>query len=137
MRDVAQKSFLPADETVEARGELIDRRPQTSDLVGAFFGLIPNVDFLVGSGLDIERGILVDEYLRTNLPDVWAAGDCAQVYNPAIRNYWVSIGWPNAQRLGEAAARNMLGARARAEEPPANVLTYEGIKVQTAWWREF
>jgi NADPH-dependent 2,4-dienoyl-CoA reductase/sulfur reductase-like enzyme len=106
------------------------------DVLGAFFGLVPNVDFLLGSGLDIERGILVDEFLQTNIPDVYAAGDCAQVYNPALKNYWVSIGWPNALRLGELAAANMLGAAAAANEPPASVLACDGVKVETAWWKE-
>ncbi len=106
------------------------------DLVGAFYGLVPAVDFLFTSGLDIDRGILVDEYLRAGRPDVWAAGDCAQVYNPAISNYWVSIGWENARRLGEVAARNILGAAETAVEPPVNALTYEGVTVQTAWWKK-
>jgi len=106
------------------------------DLIGAFFGLIPDVDFLLGSGLDIDRGILVDESLATNVPNVHAAGDCAQVYNPAIRNYWVSIGWPNAERLGEVAAHNILGETVRAGEPPESALSYEGIQVNTSWWKD-
>lgn len=108
----------------------------TCDLIGAFFGLIPDVEFLLGSGLDIDRGILVNDFLETNVPCVYAAGDCAQVYNPAIRNYWVSIGWPNAERLGEVAAKNILGATVQADEPPASALTYEGIEVNTSWWRD-
>ena len=107
------------------------------DLVGAFFGLIPDVAFLLGSGLDIERGLLVDEHLCTNVAGIYAAGDCAQVYNPSIRNYWVSIGWPNAQRLGHVAAENMVGTVTRAEAPAVSVLTTDGITVQTGWWREF
>jgi len=105
------------------------------DLVGAFFGLVPAVDFLLGSGLDIDRGILVDEHLQTSVPDVFAAGDCAQVYNPEIRNYWVSIGWPNARLLGEVAAINMLGRERRADHIPANALEMDGIVVNTCWWR--
>ncbi len=106
-------------------------------LIGAFFGYVPNVDFLLGSGLDIERGVLVDDHLQTSDPHVYAAGDCAQVYNPDIRNYWVSIGWPNAERLGRCAASNMLGAVQQVDEPPQKALSIEGIKVCTPWWRQF
>ncbi len=106
-------------------------------LVGAFFGLVPNVDFLLGSGLYIERGVLVDDHLCTSDPHVYAAGDCAQIYNPDIRNYWVSIGWPNAERLGRCAASNMLGAAQPVPEPPQKALSIEGIEVCTPWWREF
>jgi NAD(P)H-nitrite reductase large subunit len=107
-----------------------------ADLVGAFFGLVPDVDFLLGTGLNIDRGLLVNEYLQTNLPDIYAAGDCAQVYNPALRNYWVSIGWPNAEKLGEVAARNLLGQVQAAGPAPAKALEFEGVVVNTAWWRQ-
>ncbi|MBN1551366.1 NAD(P)/FAD-dependent oxidoreductase [bacterium] len=106
------------------------------NLVGGFFGLVPQVDFLVGSGLDIDRGILVDEHLKTHFDNVYAAGDCAQVYNPQLSNYWVSIGWGNAVKLGEIAAHNMLGSPDTAIRPPINVLDYEGIEVKTEWWQE-
>ncbi len=104
--------------------------------VGAFFGWRPQVDFLVRSGLDIDRGILVDEHLRTNFDSVFAAGDCAQVYNPGIRNYWVSIGWPNAERLGRVAGENMAGGALEAGQAPQSALEVEGIQACTSWWRE-
>jgi len=75
--------------------------------------------------------------LQTNIPGVFAAGDCAQVYNPEISNYWVSIGWPNAERLGEVAGHNMLGEEMAIDQPKVSVLNYEGIKVNTGWWKEF
>lgn len=105
-------------------------------MVWAFFGYTPDVDFLLGSGLDIERGILVDECLKTNIPNVFAAGDCAQVYNPRIRNYWVSIGWPNAEWLGEVAAHNMLGEALCIKRPEPRTLEFEGVTVSTSWWKE-
>jgi nitrite reductase (NADH) large subunit len=104
------------------------------DVAGAFFGLVPDIDFLTGSGLDVERGILVDEHLRTSVDGVWAAGDCAQVYNPDLRNWWVSVGWGNAERLGEVAARNVLGDAVRATGPAESVLRCEGVVVATRWW---
>ena len=106
------------------------------DLVGGFFGLTPDVDFLARSGLDIDRGILVNEFLETAMTGVYAAGDCAQVYNPDIRNYWVSIGWHNAIRLGELAARNLLGSHQAASEPPASVMSFQGIEIKTGWWKD-
>ncbi len=116
--------------------EVTTRREKriSCDLVGAFFGLVPNVEFLFSSGLDIDRGILVDDHLQSRNPDVYAAGDCAQIWNPAINNYWVSIGWENARLLGEVAARNMLGESATAGAPKESALDYEGLKINTSWW---
>jgi len=105
--------------------------------VGAFFGLIPDVKFLVHSGLPIERGILVDEYLQTPVEGVYAAGDCAQVYHPELRDYWVSVGFGNAKNLGRVAGLNLIGGRIQAEAAPESIFQLEGISVNTSWWTEF
>jgi NADPH-dependent 2,4-dienoyl-CoA reductase/sulfur reductase-like enzyme len=105
--------------------------------VGAFFGLIPDVKFLVPSGLHIERGILVDEYLQTPVEGVYAAGDCAQVYHPELHDYWVSVGFANAKNLGRVAAMNLSGARVAAQAAPESIFEVEGIAVNTSWWTEF
>ncbi|MFH1490888.1 MAG: FAD/NAD(P)-binding oxidoreductase, partial [Pseudomonadota bacterium] len=89
-------------------------RKVRAGMIGAFFGLVPDIRFLAGSGLRIDRGILVDEYLNTGLEGVYATGDCAQIYHPEIRNYWVSIGHDNAVALGHIAAQNLTGGRMQA-----------------------
>lgn len=105
-------------------------------LIGAFFGLVPDIDFLAGSGIDMESGILVNEHLETSVKDVFAAGDCAQIYNPEIRDYWVSIGWHNAKRLGTLAGENMVGGHQRAAAPTAGVFSLGNLKIHTQWWKE-
>jgi NAD(P)H-nitrite reductase large subunit len=110
---------------------------QSFDCVYAFLGMIPNIRFILGSGIDTDRGILVDAHLKTNLDDVYAAGDCAQIYNPAIKSYWLSIGWNNAKLQGEVAARNLLGAHRAIEPAPSKVLDVEGLKINTSWWESF
>jgi len=114
-----------------------DRETLRVGILGAFFGLVPDVKFLVGSGLDIERGILVDEHLRTRHEGVYAAGDCAQVFHPGIRDYWVSIGYENARRLGRIAALNLLGGVYRVGVPPESIFRVDGITVNNSWWMEF
>lgn len=105
--------------------------------IGAFFGLAPDVRFLVRSGLDIDRGILVDEFLKTKFEGVYAAGDCAQVYHPALGNYWVSIGYKNAETLGKIAASNLLGSNVEALVSPESIMEVGGVRVNTSWWTEF
>ena len=51
-------------------------------MVGLTAGVRPNIDFLKNSELEINRGILVDQYLATNLPNVYAIGDCAELRAP-------------------------------------------------------
>ncbi len=106
-------------------------------ILGVFYGMVPDVKFLARSGLDIDRGILVDEHLRTRFDLVYAAGDCAQVYHPGIKDYWVSIGYENAISLGKVAALNLLGGMYAVETAPSSIFTVDGIIVNTSWWLEF
>ena len=114
-----------------------ENRTVSAGAVGAFYGLVPNVAFLKRSGLDIERGILVDEFLQTRFPNVYAAGDCAQVYHPGTRDYWVSIGYGNAIGLGRIAALNMAGSKVSAEVEPESIFRVDGITANVSWWMEF
>ena len=115
----------------------LDNRKIEVGIVGAFFGLVPNIRFLVRCGLRIDRGVLVDEYLNTGFSNVYASGDCAQIYHPEIRDYWVSIGHSNAATLGQIAALNLLGGRVEAEVPMESIFDVQGIRVNTSWWMEF
>ncbi len=106
-------------------------------LIGAFFGLVPDVRFAARSGLTLDRGILVDEYLETGFEGVYATGDCAQIYHPRIRDYWISIGHENAVHLGKIAAMNLIGARVKTEVTRECIFEVHGIHVNTSWWAGF
>jgi NAD(P)H-nitrite reductase large subunit len=115
----------------------VDGQKIRAGMIGAFFGLVPDVEFLTGSGLRIDRGILVDEYLNAGFEGVYATGDCAQIYHPAIRDYWVSIGHDNAVNLGTTAALNLAGGRVEAGVAKESIFEVQGIKLNTSWWTEF
>ena len=59
--------------------------------------------------MEIDNGILVDEYCRTNVEDIYAAGDVANHYHPLFQKRMRVEHWQNAMQHGAAAARNMLG----------------------------
>lgn len=72
-------------------------------------GVEPAVDVAAGSGIEIDNGIVVDEYCRTALDGVYAAGDVANHYHPLFRRRMRVEHWQNAMQQGAAAARSMLG----------------------------
>ncbi len=115
----------------------IDDQEIEAGLIGAFFGLVPDVKFLVRSGLQIDRGILVDEYLSTGIEGIYATGDCAQIYHPELHDYWISIGTKNAKALGRLAAVNLLGGMEKTKVSKESIFDIDGIKVNTSWWSEF
>ena len=79
------------------------------DLVVVGIGVEPTVDWLAGSGLAIDNGLVTDEYCRTNLPDVSAAGDIANWWHPTLGEHLRVEHFDNAEHQGVAAAKNLLG----------------------------
>ncbi len=84
--------------------------------VGLTAGVHPNVDFLRLSSLEIDRGILVDEHLQTNVEDVYAAGDCVQLRKPPPGRRPIEAVWYVGRMMGETAAYNLCG-QVRKYEP--------------------
>lgn len=70
---------------------------------------MPSTAYLRGSGIEVGTGILVDDYLRTNATDVYAAGDCAEVYDRVTHESRINFGWRSAIRQGELAGGNAAG----------------------------
>ena len=69
----------------------------------------PNIDFLQGSGLQLDKGLLVNEELRTNIPNIYGAGDIAQVYDMNRDINRINFGWKSAARQGALAGQNLAG----------------------------
>lgn len=83
------------------------------DFVVPAVGMTTNKDLLRGTPIAAERAILVDKQCRTNVPDIYAAGDCAAVFDPLFGKHRVLDHWDNAQVTGKLAGRNMAGAAER------------------------
>jgi len=91
-------------------------------------GVKPNTNFLAGSGVAMQAGILVDASLRTNVPEIYAAGDVAEATNCLTGERMVNAIQPNAVEQGRIAALNMAGKSATARGAFAfNVLDTLGL----------
>ena len=101
------KGLKSAGEAVSI--ETVTNRTDQVDGVVAGLGTQPNVELAGMAGLKLDGGILVDEYLRTNEPDIYAAGDVAVFYNPILGKRLRVEHEDNANTMGEFAGRNMAG----------------------------
>ena len=72
-------------------------------------GVSPNIDLIKDTQIKIDKGILTDEYMKTNVPNIFAAGDVAETFDLAYKNRSVNALWPNAVQQGRVAGLNMLG----------------------------
>lgn len=83
--------------------------PIQAGLIVAAFGYKPDIQWLVGSDINCDKGILVNEELQTNIPNVYAAGDVAQVYLVGAEEYKLNFGWQSAIKQGRIAGQNIAG----------------------------
>ncbi len=91
--------------------ELRDGRIVPCELLIFGIGVRPNAALAKEAGITVNRGIVVDEYMRTTAPDVYAAGDVAEAYDLVVdMNRTVAI-WPNAYRQGAIAGAHMVGVK--------------------------
>ena len=98
------------DENGKAASVLTDHGDSIPcQMVGLTAGVRPNIDFLKNSDIDINRGILVDQYLVTNLPDVYAIGDCAELRSPLSHRHAIEAVWYVGRMMGETLAQSLTG----------------------------
>jgi 3-phenylpropionate/trans-cinnamate dioxygenase ferredoxin reductase component len=82
-----------------------------ADLVIAGIGVVPAIEHLKDSGIELNNGVVVNEYLETNAPDIYAAGDVANYRDLVFDKQRRVEHWDNAVEQGKHAARVMLGER--------------------------
>ncbi|MEZ4945213.1 MAG: FAD-dependent oxidoreductase [Cyclobacteriaceae bacterium] len=126
------EKILPDDNgkvkgVITKNGEQID-----CQFVGLTVGVSPNIDFLKDSDIEIKRGVLVNEFLETNIPDVYAIGDCVErTYElPGRRN--IEQVWYTGRMMGEVVAQSICDTKTKYEPGPwFNSAKFFDIEYQT------
>ncbi|MFX1588371.1 MAG: NAD(P)/FAD-dependent oxidoreductase [Promethearchaeota archaeon] len=99
-----------------ANGKTLD-----ADIVIVATGVKPNLEFLKDSGINTNIGVIVNEFLQTNVPEIYAAGDIVESTNLMTENREPILLWSNALTQGTIAGYNMVGRK----------IKYEGSAIQT------
>ena len=107
---------------------LLDGRTLRCNILAYAIGIRPRVELAHGAGLAVDRGILANEFLQTNDPDIYVAGDVAQVYDPMSGRSIIDSLWGPAREQGYVAGLNMAGQEtAYVKSPPFNVTRLAGL----------
>ncbi len=101
------------ERVVSSSGRKID-----CDVVVVGVGIEPATELAQDAGLEVEDGIVVNEYCETSAPDIYAAGDVASFYHPLLDTRLRVEHWSNAQNQGITAAKNMLGKQKAYDDIP-------------------
>lgn len=110
IRVVTGQRILSVSGTDQAAGIVTDGGPIAADVVVLAIGVRPATEFLKDTGLELFKGtVVVDREMRTNLPDIYAAGDCAMVRNAITgKNQWSAMG-STANLSARALAKTITG----------------------------
>lgn len=98
------------DGTGKVRGiRLKGGREIEGDIVVIAIGVVPNAPFAKSAGIEINRGIIVDDHMQTNIKDIYAAGDVAEAKQFLYEQKMLLPIWPDAYKQGRVAGYNMVG----------------------------
>ncbi|ADX81790.1 NAD(P)/FAD-dependent oxidoreductase [Saccharolobus islandicus] len=107
-------SFILNDSLKEIQGKnaiTSNSRRLETDMLLIAVGITPNVELAKESGIQVDNGVIVNEYLETSAKDIYAAGDIANIFDPREGRRKRIEHWNNAEYTGKLAARNMAGNR--------------------------
>jgi 3-phenylpropionate/trans-cinnamate dioxygenase ferredoxin reductase component len=113
-RDVDLRLGVQVAAVRPGRVELADGSAVAAELVVTGVGVRPSTGWLTGSGIGLDRGVLVDEHLRTSVPGIVAVGDVAARWSPRSQARLRVEHWTDAGGAGQAAAGTLLAAAADA-----------------------
>jgi 3-phenylpropionate/trans-cinnamate dioxygenase ferredoxin reductase subunit len=104
------------------------------DLVVQAVGMTPNREVLRGTPINAETGILCDDHCRTNVENIYAAGDCAAVFDRLFGKHRIIDHWDNARLTGGIAGENMAGGDVAYDE--ANYFFSDVFGLSLSAWGE-
>lgn len=130
------KEIIP-DENGKVKAIIIEETGEeiACDFVGLTAGVTPNIDFLKDSGIELGRGIKVNRFLETNIPDVYAIGDCAEQHEAIGNRRPIEAVWYTGRMMGETVAQTICGKK--TEYKPGhwfNSAKFFDIEYQTYGW---
>ncbi len=104
----------------DGQGQVKGVKTKSGEIIGCQFvgltvGVSPNISLFKDAAIDTDRGILVDEFLQTNIPDVYAIGDCAQLKHPLPHRRAIEAVWYAGRMMGETIARTITSTKTSYE----------------------
>ncbi|NRR90181.1 FAD-dependent oxidoreductase [Winogradskyella undariae] len=128
---------INSDENGKVKSVIIEETGEELEcnVVGLTAGVAPNIDFLKDSGIEIGRGVKVNRFLETNIPDVYSIGDCAEQHEAIGNRRPIEAVWYTGRMMGETLAQTLCGNR--IEYKPGhwfNSAKFLDIEYQTYGW---
>ncbi len=115
--------------------ETLRQKKLTADIIFAWDHYQPNISCIEGTTIEKKLGILVNVRLETSEKEIYAAGDCVEIYHPCLKDYWINFGLPNALEQGRVAGKNMLGEEEEYKIHETITFNLMGKSLKARWWK--
>ncbi len=128
---------IKSDENGKVKSVVIEETGEeiACDVVGLTAGVSPNIDFIKDSEIETGRGVKVNRFLETNIPDVYAIGDCAEQHEAIGNRRPIEAVWYTGRMMGETLAQTICGNRIQYKPGHwFNSAKFMDIEYQTYGW---
>ncbi|WP_299228355.1 FAD/NAD(P)-binding oxidoreductase [uncultured Psychroserpens sp.] len=128
---------IKSDENGKVKSVIIEETGEeiACNVVGLTAGVSPNIDFVKSSNIETGRGVKVNRYLETNIPDVYAIGDCAEQHEAIGNRRPIEAVWYTGRMMGETLAQTICGNRIQYKPGHwFNSAKFLDIEYQTYGW---
>lgn len=126
---VFQADFFELKSEKELEGFVTNKGEFACQILGVGVGLEPELSFLVDSDLEIKKGIITDERTETNLANVYAIGDVAEIFDLHSGQHRLMGTWTAAQAQGRVAAQNIIGRSIKFDHISVSSMKLLGLDV--------
>lgn len=117
------------------RVDTLRQKELTADIIFGWDHYKPNISCVENTLIEKRLGILANARLETSENDIYAAGDCMEIYNPCLKKYWFNFGLPNALEQGRVAGKNMLGQEEEYKIHETITFNLMGKSLKARWWK--
>ncbi|KKU09016.1 MAG: FAD-dependent pyridine nucleotide-disulfide oxidoreductase [Candidatus Uhrbacteria bacterium GW2011_GWE2_45_35] len=124
-----EAKFISLQGEKELSGVETDKENFACKILGVGIGLEPDISWLQDSGLNVGKGIKVNEKMKTNLPNIFAIGDTAEVFDVHSGHQRIMGTWTAAQFQGRIAAQNILGQEEVFDQVTSSTMNILGLDV--------
>lgn len=130
LKEIVSDENGRAKAVITEAGEIIE-----CNIVGLTVGVSPNIDFLKDSGIDTNRGVLVNRFLETNISNIYAIGDCAEQHEAIGYRKNIEAVWYTGRMMGEVLAQTICGNKMQYNPGHwFNSAKFLDIEYQTYGW---
>lgn len=130
LKEIVSDENGRAKAVITEAGEIIE-----CNIVGLTVGVSPNIDFLRDSGIETNRGVLVNRFLETNIPNIYAIGDCAEQNEAIGYRKNIEAVWYTGRMMGEVLAQTICGNKMQYNPGHwFNSAKFLDIEYQTYGW---